>query len=182
MARNGSGYTIKITGIDNVLHMLKSLPPEVVSKRGGPVKASLRKGAVIIQKQAKANIARIVATPNKGGPPYSGKGDLEKAVIVTRGRYNRSGEKYIVWLGRGAKRAYANTRFNRSKQQVGKTYEEAPPQFYGRFLEFGTSHQSAQPWALPAFKEKANEAMNTIVTDLVDRIDKIVKKLARQRK
>ena len=33
----------KLQGVDGVLATLQSLPAEVVSKRGGPVKAALRK-------------------------------------------------------------------------------------------------------------------------------------------
>ena len=36
---------VKLTGVAGVLKTLSSLPAEVVSKRGGPVKAALAKGA-----------------------------------------------------------------------------------------------------------------------------------------
>jgi hypothetical protein len=42
---------LKVTGIDGVLDLLRKLPPEVVSKRGGPVK---------LGRQARAPIYRTV--------------------------------------------------------------------------------------------------------------------------
>ena len=41
---------LKERGIDEALALLKSLPPEVVSKSGGPVKTALRAGARVLQR------------------------------------------------------------------------------------------------------------------------------------
>jgi hypothetical protein len=51
---------IQLTGLDGVLATLQSLPAEVVSKRGGPVKAALRKGALVILKAEKANLQAVM--------------------------------------------------------------------------------------------------------------------------
>ena len=168
-------FDIEVSGLDGVLDMLKSLPAEVVSKRGGPVKAALRKAAVIIQKEAQANIRKIVAEPNVDGRPSKSTGSLEKAVTVGRGKYlgGSLGERYMVWLPK-IKRKYANTRENVRKRRVGKSYYVEGPQFYGRFLEYGTSKMKAKPWLRPAAKDKADLAIATARADLLKRIDKIV--------
>ena len=77
---------VRIEGLDGIIGMLKQLPPEVVSKRGGPVRAALRKAAVVVQKEAQANVRRIVAEPNIGGRPSRSTGALEKAITVIRRR------------------------------------------------------------------------------------------------
>ena len=52
---------VKLPGLEGVLDTLKSLPPELVSKRGGPVLAALKKGAKVIQLQEKANLRAAIA-------------------------------------------------------------------------------------------------------------------------
>ncbi len=52
---------VKISGIDGVLALLQQLPAEVVSKKGGPVKAALRKGARVILAAAQANLKMVTA-------------------------------------------------------------------------------------------------------------------------
>lgn len=172
---------LKVTGLDGVLDLLKKLPPEVVSKRGGPVRAALRKGALVIKKEAQANVRKIVAEPNIGGRNDLSTGELEKAIRVNRGKVppGFKGEKAIVWLGK-VTRKYANTKHNVRKQRVGQSYDLEPPQFYGRFLEYGTSRMRAHPWLRPAAETKAQEAVNAITKELVNRLNAIVKKLARK--
>ena len=166
---------IEIAGLDGVLEMLKSLPADVVSKRGGPVKAALRKAAIIIQKQAQQNMRKIVAEPNKDGKPSKSTGSLEKAVTVGRGKYlgGLNGERYMVWLPK-IKKKYANTRDNVRKRRAGKTYYVEGPQFYGRFLEYGTAKMTAKPWLRPAVKEKGDAAIAIARDELLRRIEKIV--------
>jgi len=76
--------TIQLTGLDGVYDMLRSLPAEVVSKRGGPVKTALRKGAVIIRKAEIANLR--VVTSNQTKEESISTGLLAKNVIVSRGK------------------------------------------------------------------------------------------------
>ena len=76
---------VKVSGLDGVLDTLKSLPAEVVSKRGGPVRAALRKGAVVIQKQEKANLQAV--TVNADDPDKAAStGLLLKNVVETAER------------------------------------------------------------------------------------------------
>lgn len=169
---------VEISGIDGVLDMLKNLPADVVSKRGGPVKKALRKAAVIIQKEAQNNIRKIVLEPNKDGKPSKSTGSLEKAVTVGRGKYlgGTLGERYMVWLPR-EKKKYANTRENVRKRRVGKTYTVESPQFYGRFLEYGTSKMQKKPWLRPALMSKGDAAIAVARESLLAELEKITQKM-----
>lgn len=165
---------VKLTGLDGVLRMLQELPPEVVSKRGGPVRAALRRGALVILKQAKLNV-----------PVDSGA--LRDALIVIRGKppAGTNGERYLIRVGGVSMRQYVKNKYNirkgRATQSTSKSYEvEDLPAVYGRFLEYGTSKMAAQPWARPAFAAKAAEAISVTEQELLRAIDRISRKLARQ--
>lgn len=154
----------QLTGLDGVLETLKSLPAEVVSKRGGPVKSALRKGAVVIYKQADANLAAATAMQAETGVNYS-TGLLRKNLVVTRGKAPNSGkgERYLVRVRRKS--------YQREGQSVN-TVQTAS------LLEYGSSQQPAEPFIRPAFASKAEEAIKTAETELVAGIARIVKKLA----
>lgn len=167
---------MKLTGLDGVLKTLKSLPPELVSKRGGPIRTALRRGAIVIRNEAKLRV-----------PVDSG--ELRDSLTVTRGKppLDGKGERYLVRAGGISMRQYVKNKFNirkgRATQVSAKSYEvEDMPAVYGRFLEYGTSKMPARPWMRPAFASKASEAIRTIEREMVAGIDRIVKKLARQNK
>ena len=88
---------MRLTGLDGVLKLLESLPPELVSKRGGPVKSALRKGALVIFKAAKANLQAAVSNTTEQGKRYS-TGLLLANLVVTRGKAPTTGkgERYLV--------------------------------------------------------------------------------------
>lgn len=150
---------------DGVLAMLRSLPAEVVSKRGGPVKLALAKGARLIRDEAKKNLQASIA---QGGDVSTGL--LLKNVIASRGKAptGGKGERYLVRVKR-------------------KTYETdggkpVTTLKTANLLEYGSSHQPATPWLRPAVQAKGQQAVTVIVADLRRRIDLTVKKLARQNK
>lgn len=155
---------LKLSGLDGVLQTLKSLPPEVVSKRGGPVKTALRKAAVVIYKAADRNLAAVTANQSEEGARQN-TGLLRKNLVVTRGKAPNSGkgERYLVRVRRKG--------YEREGQSVS-TLKTA------QLLEYGSSQQPAEPWLRPAFASKAEEAIKTAETELVRAIDRVVKKLA----
>jgi len=155
---------VKLTGVDGVLDTLRQLPPEVVSKRGGPVKTALRKGANVIAKQARANLDVVTSNATSTGKRES-TGFLKKQVIASRGKvFGIKGERYLV---RVRKRAY---------QRAGK---KVTAQKTGALLEYGSSKQPAEPWLRPAFQARAREAISTIESELVAAIDRVVKRLSK---
>lgn len=156
---------MKLSGLDGVLALLKSLPPEVVSKRGGPVRQALRKGAVVIQKAAKQNLTSVTANASDEGKHFS-TGFLQKNVVVTRGKEptGTKGERYLVRVLR------------KSYKRKGQTVTTLKT---GQLLEYGSSQQPAEPWLRPAFESKATQAIETTVSELNKSIDRIVKKLSK---
>jgi len=161
---------VKLKGVDGALATLKSLPAEVVSKRGGPVKLALAKGARLIRDQAKANLRAAIAINDD-----ESTGLLEKNVIASRGKpvFGGNGERYLVRVRR---KAYDLGKLGK-RQKAGKrvtTHKTAS------LLEYGSSHQPATPWLRPAIRQKGEQAISMITKDLIRRIDLAVKKTAAQ--
>lgn len=160
--------TVTIEGLDDVLRRLRALGPEA-SKRGGPVRAAVRKGAVVIANEAKANVRRIVATPNIGGSDVS-TGMLEKSIKPIRAktpeRYR--GETYFVTVPKRAR--YAIT---------PKTPTGIGVATVGKMLEYGTSKRKPMQWARPAFHAKKQEAVTVMTDELVKGIARLERKLAK---
>lgn len=153
--------TETMKGLDGVLAKLLSLPPAVVSQRGGPVKTALRKGGVVIQKAAQSQIRRVTQNTEEAG--YESTQTLEKAVVVRRDpNPQRSGanERYRVLVSR--------------KKYDGRDTKAIAT---GRYLEIGTEQQPAEPWMTPAYMSARQEALDTTVSELGKGIDRIVKKL-----
>lgn len=160
---------MNIQGMDGVLKTLQSLPKEVVSKRGGPVKLALAKGARLIRDEAKKNLRAQIAT---GGDESTGL--LEKNVIASRGKAPTSGkgERYLVRV----KRKTYGGRKVRSRGGIVTTRKTA------MWKEYGRDDQPATPWLRPAVHTKGQTAINVITQDLKRRIDVEVKKLAARNK
>jgi HK97 gp10 family phage protein len=160
---------LKVTGLDGVLDMLKKLPPEVVSKRGGPVKAALRKGALVIQAEEQKNLLAVIARTDDQIERQA-TGLLLDNIIVSRGKQpiGTKGERYLVRVKRKV--------YPRNNNEGGDTTTLKT----ARLLEYGSSKQPPRPWIRPAAAAKAQEAVDVTSQELVKRINAIVKKLARK--
>lgn len=177
---------VTLHGLNGILNTLRSLPPEIVSKNGGPARVALRKGAMILVKQAKANFRAAVASPGKSGITKS-LGFTEKHIIAKRKapREGINGERYIVTV---KPVPYPVQKLIRRKSRsAGKRKKRAGPKprvlaanDIAFIMEHGSLHQPATPWLLPAFNAKKEEVLATVEKDLIRGIDKIVKKLAAQ--
>lgn len=157
---------MRLRGLDGVLGTLKQLPPEVVSRRGGPVRAALRKGALVIQREAALNLARSVDALAADGDPQS-TGLLLKNLVVTRGKepIGTKGERYLVRVRR------------KSYQRKGEPVTTLKT---AQLLEYGSSQQPAEPWLRPAFQSRAPQAIKTIEVEMAAAIQRIVRRLARK--
>ena len=161
--------TRTMKGLDGLLDQMQKLPADIVSKRGGVVAPALRKGGVVIQKQAQANIRAV--TRNKIGEGYINTDTLEKAVVVRRDpNPQRSGaaERYRVVIARGRK--YPGGRVNKNG---GKPLTAV---MTGRYLEYGTEDQPAEPWMTPAYMNKREAALNTVVDEMGKGVQKAIRK------
>lgn len=157
---------VRIEGLDGVLEMLQKLPAEVASKNGGPVRAALRKGAQVIVSQARTNLAAAIADPGKTGITET-TGLTVKSVIVKRGRPPPStkGERAVVTV-----RSVPHPSGNVFRRRPIKTNDIA------FMLEYGTSKQAPTPWLVPAFKAKAQAAIDTTTKELLPAIERAVRR------
>jgi HK97 gp10 family phage protein len=163
--------TKTLHGLDGVLAALKALPPEIVSKNGGPVKSALRKGGVVIQKAAQENVRRVVTNTQAKG--YTSTEVLEKAIVVRRDpNPQRSGaaERYRVLIARGRKYG------DRLNKKGGKPLTAV---MTGRWLEFGDERQPAEPWMTPAFMSSKERALSTVVDELRKGVDRAIRKVSK---
>ena len=154
---------VNLQGVDGVLKTLQSLPAEVVSKRGGPVKLALAKGARLLRNEVKKNLQRNIKTDDSTGL-------LEKNIISSRGKqpYGTKGERYLVRVKR---KVYSD--------KQGKPVTTLKT---ANIMEYGSNKQTAQPFIRPAAVSKATETINVVTKDLIRRIEKVTKDLARKNK
>lgn len=152
---------VKLTGIDGVLNTLRSLPAEVVSKRGGPVKSSLAKGARFLRDKERAALRAVIIQENDDST-----GLLEDSIIASRGKPPTSGrgERYLVRVKR--------------KMYAGRKGEQVSTLKTAQLKEYGAEDQPPTPFIRPTFRAYAGQTITIVTTDLVQRVNKIVATLA----
>lgn len=155
---------LKVTGVDGVLATLRSLPAELVSKRGGPVKLSLAKGARHLRDKVKAALEAQI----KGGDESESTGLLAQSIISSRGKAPTSGkgERYLVRVKR--------------KMYPGRKGEQVSTLKSAQIKEYGSEKQAAAPFIRPTAAAQAQSTVNIVTQDLLRRTDLLVKKLAAQ--
>lgn len=165
---------IRIEGLAGVLDMLKSLPADIVSKNGGPVRTALRKGALLIQEQARDNIRRIIEEPNKGGIISESSGALEESVQIKRRKLpgGLKGERY--WAG--------VVRLSGKKLAKLAARKNEPTSFYALFLEKGTERAVKHPFWVVAVEAKKDEFFKVFEEEIKKGLEKAVKKAEQQKR
>ncbi len=154
-----NGVTFGVKGLKELLHTLSQLPPEIVSKGGGPVRTAARKAGIVIQQEAMLNVDRLAAE----GQSNEATGLLKKSIIVSRRKpFRFKGEQY--WI--------------RVKRR-GKAVGGVAPSTYGAVLEFGDERIPAKSWLRRAAETKRQEATNVFVTELTKATAKAVRKAAK---
>lgn len=168
--------TVKLQHADEILRMLRELPAEVVSKRGGPVKLGLKRGALVILKQAKANLQASISSPGKTAGEVESTGLLLKSLIASRARglAGTKGERYVVRVKRKTyKRAAERAALGRkAKREAAVTTLKT-----AQLLEYGSSQQTAEPWLRPAFASRAEEAIRVAENETLAGIERIARRL-----
>lgn len=166
--------TVRIEGLEDVLKRLKALGFEA-QKNGGPVAKAVRAGGWVIAKEARANIARIVAEANKSGDNAT-SGLMVKSIKPIRSKAHRRGLKGETFT----LRAPSAKRYPDSKRNPGGD----AVQKIANILEYGGTHngvrRDAHPWMRPAFHAKRDEAVKIMTVTVLKEIDKLEKKLARK--
>jgi len=160
---------LQLDGLDGVLDTLKRLPPELASRNGGLVRAALRRGAMVIVKQARINFKAAVALPGKTGITDT-TGFTEKNIVAKRRRMipGVSGERAVVTV---------NYVYHPNKHSYRGDFIRANDIAF--IMESGSSKQAPTPWLVPAFKTKAAEAIRTTEDALVKAIDRVLRKIAK---
>lgn len=161
-----------VSGLEGVLATLQSLPAEVVSARGGPVKAALATGARFMRDRAKENLARSIAVNGQD----DSTGLLMQNVIASRGKppTGSKGERYLVRVRR---KAYDLQKISK-KESRSKSRKRVTTLQTANLLEYGSSRQQATPWLRPAVQQSGGEAINLITNDLNRRLALVIRKLA----
>lgn len=156
--------TVRVRGLNELLETLKRLPPEIVSKNGGPVRTAARKAMQVMQREAIENVQLIVDQPNKDGSTPDSSGTLEGAIIVSRMKPKPgfTGEIYMLRVKRSA------------KAPNGQTANK-----YGGVLEWGYEGVPAKAWMRRAFESTKEQVAATFGSELRKRIDAAVKKVAK---
>lgn len=160
---------VKLQGADGFIKMLQSLPAEIVSKRGGPVKLALAKAARLVRDEARKNLQASI----KGTDDAESTGLLLENLISSRGKQpsGGKGERYLVRVRR---KAYPG----RKPEKDGTV---ATTRKTAQIKEYGSSKQPATPWLRPAVRSKGEEAINVMTSDLGKRIERIAAKLAKEK-
>lgn len=157
--------TMNVTGLKGVYETLGSMPQEFVEKRGGPVKLALKKGALFIRDEEKRRLQALI---NEMGWNDT-TGLLMKNIIASRGkRINGSvkGERYIVRVKR--------------KIYAGRQGKPVTTLKTAQIFEYGSVHQPPRPFIRPAFQKTAQQAIQIISEDLVKRIDREMRRMAKK--
>lgn len=160
--------SFRIEGLAGVLDALKRLPPEIVSKAGGPVKHALKVGAEVLRAEAALNVRKIIDQPNKSGGDES-TGLLLLSIQSKRSRpsMNQRGEAFLVAIRRN----------QRYPVKFGKNLTAAQ---IGRLLEYGTENRRPMPWLRPAFDAKKQAATDAFVAAIRARTQAVIDRIAKQ--
>lgn len=158
----------RIEGLAGVMRSLQQLPPELVSKRGGPVRSALQKAAKAMQVAAQGKLQAIIDQPNADGLPTESTGLLKQNMVTKRGRLagGEKGELYSVGVRR---KSYPDAKGRRvTTPQVA------------RLLEYGTERRAPMPFLRPAFEENKGRVVGIFTDEINKKLAAIWKKLARQ--
>lgn len=156
------GVRMKVEGLPDLKKRIEALTADMRKKALGPACAA---GALVVVKEAK----KTTAFKDQSG-------DL-RAAIKQRRSYRESKQDYEVrqvGVFKNKTGRYANNKRNVRLGRAGKEYMEDPPEFYWKFLEFGTVRDPAgKPFLRKAFhssKERAAEAMRKRLAQKLDEI------------
>ena len=153
--------SITLKGFDKLERGLLALPDEIARK---VAQDSVRKGAVIIQREAQA------------------RAPVQAGDRVHRISTSKRAKKYSKGRKPGFLRASILVRLNRAATTAGSplvySIGWSKDAYYGLFQEFGSRHQPARPFLRPAADSKFEEAVAAIGADMGPRIEAAAKKLA----
>jgi HK97 gp10 family phage protein len=161
-----AGEVVRINA-DGFLDLLEKLPAELVSKRGGPVLAGLRRGGNVMRKAWREEIDRLIAEPNIG-KQYIASGTYQKSIRVVRMRRpERVGANEAVRVTVPGNATYPDG--ERVAMVAG-------------VLEAGTEHMEAKAPMRKAFDARKGEVLQAVISGMDAGIQRAIKKLDKQRR
>lgn len=172
-------FEIGIRGLDEIARRLQLLPEKLRRKS---IRKALNDGAEIIRAEAERNVSKIVRKrPIKDdfllflrGPDIRGKGGRLRDNVITTVKV-------------GSKEGRAGMEDIDAYARVGLNYKKV---HHGHLVEFGTKPHwikiklrdrtirlhhpgsAAQPFMRPAFDNKGNESVDTMITQLAQAVEK----------
>lgn len=168
MAKRGYssvGVRMKVEGLTDLKKRVEALTADMRKKVLGPACAA---GALVVVKEAK----KTTAFKDQSG-------DL-RAAIKQRRSYRESKQDYEVrqvGVFKNKTGRYANNKRNVRLGRAGQAYAEDPPEFYWKFLEFGTVRDPAgKPFLRKAFHASKQRAADAIAARLKQKLDEITRK------
>lgn len=156
--------TVTITGLKELQARLKTIANDIGEKGAQrPLTNALRKAGRVLIKAAQENLRR-------GNHVLSGT--LVNNIVTKKVKSNPGEIRIHVGIRSNAQQ-YKDNKANRRAGRVGGKYQNYGPLFYGRFLEFGTSHQVATPFLRPAFEANKDSLPELVRDDVIKRLDKL---------
>lgn len=153
---------LKLEGIDALRQTLTEAKRDIRNKA---VRNALRKGARIIQGAAK-DAAPVLQVPTA----YRRAGTVRKAIAVRTSKFARRAGNIGVFVGVRPLRGSRQLKYGKA----GAKNPNDP--FYWRFVEFGTKKMAGRRF-LSRAAQKGEEAVRTIVADIVPQIERLNRKV-----
>lgn len=156
---------VQVTGLRELEKQLLALGQEYGPKAAAsPIRYALGKAGKVVQASAQARVRRKTGT-------------LAENIIVTKYTKPPEGQIGVKVTVRAKAKAYKSNSRNIRQGRIGLEYNFYGPLFYGKFLEFGTSHQPAYPYMRPAFEENKGSLPTLIRDELAKAIERSVRRL-----
>lgn len=152
----------RIEGLEGVMRTLEELPPEIVSRRGGPVRSALRKASKLLVEESRAQIDQITA---QHGDDSTGL--LRQNVVTVRDSRMSGGERYFV-------------RIRRKQYPQDHAGKPVNTRQVGAMLEHGTEKRPPMPWMRRAFELRKHQAAQFFAQEINAQLGRIVRRLARR--
>jgi hypothetical protein len=152
---------VDIRGLEGALDILKRLPAELVSSKGGVVLTGLRKGATLVRKAWQAEVQRMVDEPNIAGH-YKDIGLYKKSIGAKRVRNPKK---------------YGCDEMVRVRVKAGAYPDGDRVAMVAGILEHGYEHMVAKAPFRKATDTIGQTVADAVVKGINDGIEKVIKQL-----
>jgi hypothetical protein len=160
-------FKVEVKGLTGVYETLKALPFELVHKKGGIVKLALKRAAMFLRDQEKS---RLRAMQNQRGR-NDVTGLLEQNIIASRGKMSGAAQKQERYLVRVKRKIYPNVKGKPvSTIKVAQIFEYGAP----------NNEQPPRPYIRNTIAADSQRAVSVFTDYLTKRIDREVRKIAKQ--